>query len=86
MPCRSLRRRPGTTFLIPLSPLDADDPGNQLVFAVRTDPPPDPAVQQQGQPNRPPIPTLLMHGDGEQLGDVLHGTRAWARRMRSPNT
>ena len=37
------------TFLIPLGPLDADDPGNQLVFAVRTDPPPDPAVQQQGQ-------------------------------------
>ena len=37
------------TFLIPLSPLDADDPGNHLVFAVRTDPPPDPAVQQQGQ-------------------------------------
>jgi hypothetical protein len=35
------------TFLIPPT-IDADDPRDQLVFAVRTDPPPDPAVQQQG--------------------------------------
>ena len=28
--------------------------------------------------NRLPIPTLLMHSDGEQLSDVLHGTGAWA--------
>jgi hypothetical protein len=35
------------TFLLPRT-IDADDPRDQLVFAVRTDPPPDPAVQQQG--------------------------------------
>jgi hypothetical protein len=35
------------TFLLPPT-IDADDPRDQLVFAVRTDPPPDPAVQQQG--------------------------------------
>jgi hypothetical protein len=35
------------TFLLPPTS-DADDPHGQLVFAVRTDPPPDPAVQQQG--------------------------------------
>ena len=35
------------TFLAPRT-IDADDPRDQLVFAVRTDPPPDPAVQQQG--------------------------------------
>jgi hypothetical protein len=35
------------TFLLPPTN-DADDPRDQLVFAVRTDPPPDPAVQQQG--------------------------------------
>jgi hypothetical protein len=35
------------TFLVPPT-VDADDPRDQLVFAVRTDPPPDPAVQQQG--------------------------------------
>jgi len=27
---------------------------------------------------RLPIPTLLMHGDGDQLGDIATGTRAWA--------
>jgi pimeloyl-ACP methyl ester carboxylesterase len=32
---------------------------------------PDPAY-------RLPIPTLLMHGDGDQLGDIATGTRAWA--------
>ena len=35
------------TFLLPRT-IHADDPRDQLVFAVRTDPPPDPAVQQQG--------------------------------------
>ena len=35
------------TFLVPPT-VDADDPRDQLVFAVRTDPPPDPAVLQQG--------------------------------------
>jgi 3-oxoadipate enol-lactonase len=25
-----------------------------------------------------PVPTLLMHGDGDQLGDIVAGTRAWA--------
>jgi hypothetical protein len=35
------------TFLLPPT-VDADDPRDQLVFAVRTDPPPDPAVQQRG--------------------------------------
>jgi hypothetical protein len=35
------------TFLLPRT-IDADDPRDQLVFAVRTDPPPDPAVQQHG--------------------------------------
>jgi hypothetical protein len=35
------------TFLLPPT-IDADDTQDQLVFAVRTDPPPDPAVQQQG--------------------------------------
>jgi 3-oxoadipate enol-lactonase len=34
---------------------------------------PDPAY-------RLPIPTLLMHGDGDQLGDIVTGTRAWADR------
>ena len=32
------------------------------------------AGRASGRPNRPPIPTLLMHVAGEQLGDVLHGT------------
>jgi 3-oxoadipate enol-lactonase len=27
---------------------------------------------------RLPVPTLLMHGDGDQLGDIVAGTRAWA--------
>lgn len=25
-----------------------------------------------------PVPTLLLHGDGDQLGDIAAGTRAWA--------
>jgi 3-oxoadipate enol-lactonase len=29
---------------------------------------------------RLPIPSLLMHGDGDQLGDIVAGTRAWATR------
>lgn len=32
---------------------------------------PDPAY-------RLPVPTLLMHGDGDQLGDIMAGTKAWA--------
>ena len=32
---------------------------------------PDPAY-------RLPVPTLLLHGDGDQLGDIAAGTRAWA--------
>ncbi len=35
------------TFLIPRT-TDANVPPDQLVFAVRTDPPPDPAVQERG--------------------------------------
>jgi hypothetical protein len=35
------------TFLLPPT-INADDPPDQVVFAVRTDPPPDPAVQQHG--------------------------------------
>lgn len=27
---------------------------------------------------RLPVPTLLLHGDGDQLGDIAAGTRAWA--------
>jgi 3-oxoadipate enol-lactonase len=29
---------------------------------------------------RLPVPTLLLHGDGDQLGDIAAGTRAWAAR------
>ena len=29
---------------------------------------------------RIPVPTLLLHGDGDQLGDIAAGTRAWAAR------
>jgi pimeloyl-ACP methyl ester carboxylesterase len=29
---------------------------------------------------RLPVPTLLMHGDGDQIGDIAQGTRAWASR------
>ena len=29
---------------------------------------------------RLPIPALMMHGDGDQLGDIVSGTRAWAAR------
>ena len=29
---------------------------------------------------RLPIPTLLMHGDNDHLGDILYSTRAWAQR------
>jgi hypothetical protein len=36
------------TFLIPQTVDDTHGVRGQLVFAVRTDPPPDPAVQQQG--------------------------------------
>ncbi|MDT0352882.1 hypothetical protein [Pseudonocardia charpentierae] len=36
------------TFLVPLSLLDPGDPPRQMVFAVRTDPPPDPAAQKLG--------------------------------------
>jgi hypothetical protein len=36
------------TFLIPHSVVDANDPRDRLVFAVRTDPSPDPAIQRQG--------------------------------------
>lgn len=34
---------------------------------------PDPAY-------RLPIPTLLVHGDGDEMGDIVAGTRAWAER------
>jgi pimeloyl-ACP methyl ester carboxylesterase len=33
-----------------------------------------------GEDYRLPIPSLLMHGDGDQLGDIVAGTRAWATR------
>jgi hypothetical protein len=36
------------TFLVPAAVPDADVTADQLVFAVRTDPPPDPAAQRQG--------------------------------------
>jgi hypothetical protein len=36
------------TFLVPLSLLGPGDPPRQMVFAVRTDPPPDPAAQKLG--------------------------------------
>ena len=29
---------------------------------------------------RLPVPTLLLHGDEDQLGDIADGTRAWAAR------
>ena len=29
---------------------------------------------------RLPVPTLLLHGDNDQLGDIAYGTRAWAQR------
>jgi 3-oxoadipate enol-lactonase len=29
---------------------------------------------------RLPVPTLLVHGDRDQLGDIATGTRAWAQR------
>ena len=29
---------------------------------------------------RLPVPTLLLHGENDQLGDIASGTRAWARR------
>jgi 3-oxoadipate enol-lactonase len=29
---------------------------------------------------RLPIPTLLVHGDGDGMGDIVAGTRAWAER------
>ena len=29
---------------------------------------------------RLPIPTLLVHGDGDGMGDIVDGTRAWAER------
>jgi 3-oxoadipate enol-lactonase len=29
---------------------------------------------------RLPVPTLLLHGDGDQLGDIAAGTRTWAAR------
>ena len=47
--CHAGRRDGGRvrTFLLPRT-IDATDPRDQLVVAVRTDPPPDPAVQQQG--------------------------------------
>jgi pimeloyl-ACP methyl ester carboxylesterase len=32
---------------------------------------------------RLPVPTLLLHGDGDQLGDIAAGTRAWAAREPS---
>jgi hypothetical protein len=36
------------TFLVPLNLLGPDDSPRQMVFAVRTDPPPDPAAQKLG--------------------------------------
>jgi 3-oxoadipate enol-lactonase len=29
---------------------------------------------------RLPVPTLLVHGDGDGMGDIVAGTRAWAER------
>lgn len=29
---------------------------------------------------RLPVPTLLIHGDGDRIGDIAEGTRAWAER------
>ena len=29
---------------------------------------------------RLPVPTLLVHGDSDRIGDIADGTRAWARR------
>ena len=43
--CDGVRVR---TFLVPLNLLDPGDPPRQLVFAVRTDPPPDYAAQKLG--------------------------------------
>jgi hypothetical protein len=44
-------RRDGTpvrTLLVPIGLVGPDGPWDHLVFAVRTDPPPDPAAQSQG--------------------------------------
>jgi pimeloyl-ACP methyl ester carboxylesterase len=29
---------------------------------------------------RLPVPTLLLHGDADRVGDIVDGTRAWAAR------
>jgi 3-oxoadipate enol-lactonase len=29
---------------------------------------------------RLPVPTLLVHGELDRIGDIAHGTQAWARR------
>jgi len=29
---------------------------------------------------RLPVPTLLLHGDGDRIGDIVDGTRDWAAR------
>ena len=50
------------TFLIPPT-TDANVPPDQLVFAVRTDPPPDPAVQERGLLRWWPIDELNMPFD-----------------------
>ena len=44
---------------------------------------PDLHARRGAAPGRglpPPVPTLLLHGDGDQLGDIAAGTRAWAAR------
>jgi 3-oxoadipate enol-lactonase len=38
------------------------------------------AALHPDEPYRLPVPTLLLHGDGDQLGDIAAGTRAWAAR------
>jgi hypothetical protein len=51
------------TFLIPSTVTDANSSADQQVFAVRTNPPPDPAVQQQGLLRWWPVNELTMPFD-----------------------
>ena len=35
---------------------------------------------------RLPVPTLLLHGDGDRIGDIVDGTRDWAARDAQAST
>jgi hypothetical protein len=74
------------TFLMPHAVVDANDPRNRLVCAVRTDPPPDPAVQRKGMVRWWRVGELNMPFERWRtaMRGVAHHTGAQIHTFRGP--